>query len=125
MTSKNPENTAALVRQRLVNLSRQSGDDFQRLLTRSAAERLLDRLSRSEHAARFLLKGAPLFTLGTGEFHRPMRGLDRLGFGERSPEGLSAVLRSLCELRVPDGGPVFSAATVAVEPIREEPDCNG
>ena len=63
----------ASVRQRLLNLSRQSGEDFQRLLTRYAMERLLDRLSRSEHAPRFVLKGALLFALWTGEFHRPTR----------------------------------------------------
>ena len=52
MTRKNPKNTAASVRSRLLNLSRQSGEEFQRLLTRYAVERLLDRLFRSEHAAR-------------------------------------------------------------------------
>jgi hypothetical protein len=125
MTRKNPKNTAASVRQRLLNLSRQSGEEFQRLLTRYAVERLLDRLSRSDHAPRFVLKGAVLFTLWTGELHRPTRDLDLLGFGERSPEGLSGVFRSLCELEVPDDGLLFTAATVAVEPIREEQEYGG
>ena len=111
MTRKNPKNTAASVRQRLLNLSRQSGEEFQRLLTRYAVERLLDRLSRSEHASRFVLKGAVLFTIWTGELHRPTRDLDLLGFGESSPEGLSEIFRSLCALEVPDDGLVFTAAT--------------
>jgi hypothetical protein len=42
------------VRRRLLDLSRRSGEGFQRLSTRYAIERLLDRLSRSEHAARFV-----------------------------------------------------------------------
>ena len=125
MTRKNPKNTAASVRQRLLNLSRQSGEEFQRLLTRYAVERLLDRLSRSEHAPRFVLKGAVLFTIWTGELHRPTRDLDLLGFGESSPEGLSEIFRSFCALDVPDDGLVFSAATVAVEPIREEQEYGG
>ena len=96
MTRKDPKNTVASVRQRLLNLSRQSGEEFQRLLTRYAMERLLDRLSRSEHAPRFVLKGALLFTLWTGELLRPTRDLDLLGFGESSAEGLGEVFRSLC-----------------------------
>jgi hypothetical protein len=113
------------VRQRLLNFSRQSGEEFQRLLTRYAAERLLDRLSRSEHAGRFVLKGALLFMLWTGELHRPTRDLDLLGFGESSPEGLAEVFRSLCALEVADDGLVFSADSVAVEPIREEQEYGG
>jgi hypothetical protein len=125
MTRKNPKDTAASVRQRLLNLSRQSGEEFQRLLTRYAMERLLDRLSRSEHAPRFVLKGALLFTLWTGELHRPTRDLDLLGFGENSAEGLAEVFRSLCALKVADDGLVFSADTVAVEPIREDQEYGG
>ena len=125
MTRKAPKNTAASVRQRLLNLSRQSGEDFQLLLTRYGVERLLDRLARSEHASQFVLKGAMLFTLWTGELHRPTRDLDLLGFGDSSPERLSGVFRSLCELEVPDDGLVFSADTVTIEPIREDQEYGG
>ncbi|MGZ3319097.1 MAG: nucleotidyl transferase AbiEii/AbiGii toxin family protein [Isosphaeraceae bacterium] len=125
MTRKDPRNTAASVRQRLLNLSRRSGEEFQRLLTRYAVERLLDRLSRSEHAPRFVLKGDLLFTIWTGELHRPTRDLDLLGFGESSSEGISEVFRSLCELEVADDGLVFSADTVTVESIREEQEYGG
>jgi Nucleotidyl transferase AbiEii toxin, Type IV TA system len=125
MTRKNPKDTAASVRQRLLNLSRQSGEDFQFVLTRYVVERLLARLARSEHAPRFVLKGAMLFGVWTGELHRPTRDLDLLGFGASNPERLSAVFRSLCELRVPDDGLVFSAATVTVAPIREEQEYGG
>jgi hypothetical protein len=79
-----PKSLAAAVRQRLLNLSRTTGEDFQLLLTRYALERLLYRLSASEHAGRFVLKGAMLFALWTGRMHRPTRDLDLLGFGENS-----------------------------------------
>jgi hypothetical protein len=125
MTRKNPKDTAASVRQRLLNLSRRSGEDFQRLLTRYAMERLLDRLSRSEHAPQFVLKGALLFALWTGEFHRPTRDIDLLGFGDSSAEGLAEVFRSLCAAEAADDGLVFSAATVSVEPIREDQEYGG
>jgi Nucleotidyl transferase AbiEii toxin, Type IV TA system len=125
MTRQNPKDTAASVRQRLLNLSRRSGEDFQRVLTRYGMERLLDRLSRSEHAPWFVLKGALLFTLWTGELLRPTRDLDLLGFGESSAEGVTEVFQSLCALEVADDGLVFSAETVAVEPIREDQEYGG
>jgi predicted nucleotidyltransferase component of viral defense system len=118
--TKAPKDMAASVRQRLLDLSRRSGEDFRWLLTRYAMERLLDRLSRSEHARRFVLKGALLFALWTGEFQRPTRDLDLLGFGDSSAEGLGDVFRSLCSPRPADDGLVFSAETVSVEPIRED-----
>jgi hypothetical protein len=43
MTKKN---VAHSVRQRLLNISRRTGEDFQLLLTRYAVERFLYRLSR-------------------------------------------------------------------------------
>jgi Nucleotidyl transferase AbiEii toxin, Type IV TA system len=125
MTRKPPKDAAASVRQRLLNLSRRSGEDFQRLLTRYAVERLLDRLSRSEYAPRFVLKGALLFALWTGEPHRPTRDLDLLGFGESSPEGLAEVFRSLCAPAVEEDGLIFAADTVAVEAIREDQEYGG
>src|SRR5262245_52335638 len=91
MSPKKPKNVAASVRQRLLNLSRQTGEDFQQLLTRYASERLLYRLSTSEHAERFVLKGAMLFAVWTGQMHRPTRDLDLLGHGESSAEALGEV----------------------------------
>jgi hypothetical protein len=125
MTRKNPTNLAASVRQRLLNLSRASGEDFQLLLTRYGIERFLDRLARSEHAPRFVLKGAVLFALWTGKPHRPTRDLDLLGFGESAPGRLIEVFRSLCQLEVPDDGLAFSAETVTVAPIREDQEYSG
>jgi hypothetical protein len=55
LSPKKPKNAAASVRQRLLNLSRTTGEDFHLLLTRYAIERLLYRLSASEYAGRFVL----------------------------------------------------------------------
>ena len=75
-------------------------------------------------APRFVLKGALLLTLWTGEFHRPTRDLDLLGFGESSAEGLSEVFGRSAP-GSPDDGLVFAADTVAIEPIREEQEYGG
>lgn len=54
---------AISVRIRLLERARRDGEDFQRLLVRYAIERLLYRLSTSEHSEAFVLKGATLFTI--------------------------------------------------------------
>lgn len=53
------------------NVARAQGVDFNQVLVRFALERILSRLSRSEHADRFLLKGALLFTLWYDMRKRP------------------------------------------------------
>lgn len=122
MTGKN---VAASVRQRLLNMSRKTGEDFQLLLTRYAMERLLYRLGESAYVSQFVLKGAMLFALWTGERHRPTRDLDLLGFGDRSAERLAKVFRDICSTADPDDGLAFATDTVAVEPIREDQEYGG
>ena len=80
------DSLAASVRQRLLNVSRARGDEFQLLLTHYAIERLLYRLSQSAAGDRFLLKGAMLFNLWTEHLHRPTRDLDLSGEGSPSAE---------------------------------------
>lgn len=122
MTSKN---SAASVKQRLLNLCAKSGEDFQQTLTRYAVERLLMRLSKSVHHESFVLKGAMLFALWTGELHRPTRDLDLLGFGEPSHERLERVFAELCNVDVQDDGLEFVSDSVTVEAIREGQEYGG
>jgi predicted nucleotidyltransferase component of viral defense system len=125
MTRKTPSNLSASVRQRLMNLARQRGEDFQFVLTRYLIERLLYRLAQSPHAERFLLKGAMLFTLWTGRTHRPTRDLDLLGRGDAGPEALAEVFRDLCSLEVESDGVQFAADPIEVEAIREDQEYQG
>ena len=64
---------AQSVRDRLLVLSRETREDYQRLLTRYAIERVLYRLSQSPHAEALVLKGATLFAVWTGKPHRATR----------------------------------------------------
>ena len=64
-------NVAASVRQRLMNVSRTTKEPFDLVLTRFALERLLFRLTESAHADRFVLKGAMLFQIWTGDVRVP------------------------------------------------------
>lgn len=114
------KDVGASVRARLLQLAKRRGDDFQLLLTRYANERLLYRLTKSQHAGLFLLKGAALFTLWTGHAHRATRDMDLLGFGEPSVERLRAIFTEVVALDVDDDGVVFDASSLKVEPIRED-----
>ena|ERR1700722_402939 len=71
--AKAPRNIGASIRARLLNLARERGQVFDLLLTRYALERLLYRLSISDHRDRFVLKGAILVTTWFDDPHRPTR----------------------------------------------------
>lgn len=57
MSDKRGKNMATSIRDRLLALARKRGEDFQLLLTHFGLERLLYRLSQSDHRDRFILKG--------------------------------------------------------------------
>jgi hypothetical protein len=79
MTCEPAKLSAASIRARLLALAQSRGQDYQRVLGRFAIERFLNRLGRSPYRDKFALKGATLFTLWTGETHRPTMDLDMLG----------------------------------------------
>ncbi len=58
--ARNPVNLATSVKDRLLNLARREGRVFDVVLVRYALERLLFRISISEHRDRFILKGCML-----------------------------------------------------------------
>jgi predicted nucleotidyltransferase component of viral defense system len=93
------------IRQRLENHARKSGQDIQRTLVRYALERLLYRLSISDHRDRFILKGAMLFSVWDGAPFRATGDLDLLGNGPNTEEALAKVFREICAIKVaePDG----------------------
>lgn len=110
---------AASVRDRLLNVAKAQGVDFNQVLVRFALERILYRLSRSEHADHFLLKGALLFTLWYDMPHRATRDADLLGFGASDLESVVKTFRDIAGIMV-DDGIVFDPASVAAEEIRKD-----
>jgi len=74
------KNIGASVRERINNKAKADNVNTQFLLTRYALERMLYRLSVSEHRDSFLLKGALLFDLWYDVPLRPTRDIDLLGF---------------------------------------------
>ena len=77
MTAKR-EGLAHSVQARLATHAKQIGVDPNLVLARYGAERLLYRLSRSQYADQFILKGALLLLVWLGEALRPTRDVDLL-----------------------------------------------
>lgn len=107
-----------------MNLARERGQVFDLMLTRYALERLLYRLSISQHRNRFVLKGAMLVTAWFDDPHRPTRDLDLLGFGESSTDSMLAVWKEICAITI-DDGITFDGDGLRASPIREDMEYGG
>ena len=125
MSKTQPTNVAASVRQRLLNLSRDKGEDFNFVLTQYALERFLYRLANSEYADRFVLKGAMLFAAWSDRSHRPTRDLDLLGYGDASEQQLITSFQQICQAEVEPDGLEFDAKSIRVTEIREDQEYDG
>ena len=125
MTREPRKKTAASIRARLLSLAQSKGEDYQRVLGRYAIERFLYRLGRSPYRDKFALKGATLFTLWTGQTHRPTKDLDLLGRGSSSAIGeVETTIRTICEIQDEDGI-VFDGVSVEGTKIKEDDEYDG
>jgi hypothetical protein len=120
-----PTNTAASVKQRLLNRARAKKEDFNLLLIKYALERVLYRIGQSQHRDVFILKGALLFELWTDQTRRPTRDADFLSQGENTLERFQKIFEEICELNVADDGLRFDTASVKVGRIKEDQDYEG
>jgi len=100
--------------------SQKRGEPFDLVLTRYGVERLLYRLSKSQYADRYVLKGAMLFRVWTESSHRPTRDLDLLGTVPAETEELTAIFQEICSTPVEPDGLEFLIDSIKANPIREE-----
>lgn len=119
------KNTAQSVRDRLLKLSKDRGEEFNFVLVRYGLERLLYRLAVSSHAAEFVLKGAMLFTVWSKYPHRATKDLDLHGSGSPELARLAGVFRQVCTTDVADDGLELDAMSVSAERIREDAEYEG
>ena len=115
---------AASIRQKLRNLAREREEDFDYVLRQYVMQRLLYRLSGSDYAEQFLLKGALLFWLWNENFHRPTRDIDLLSYGDNDVPHLEAVFRQIVS-REEDDGLEFDVDSVSGIEIKEGADYSG
>lgn len=115
MTRKAPINKAASVKQCLLNIARKTNQNFDLILRRYALERLLFRLSRTEHKKEFVLKGAMLLYAWRESGFRPTKDLDLLGSGTPSPDILRRTFRDTCEIGFNADGLVYDPDSICVK----------
>jgi hypothetical protein len=124
MTDKRT-NLAASVAARLLNRAKQSGDDYQTLLTGYCFERFLYRLGTSSVRDRFVLKGAMLLRVWSDRPYRATRDLDLLHLGDGSFDAIRDDIRTICVTPVEPDAVVFDADAVRIETIRAEDEYAG
>ena len=120
-----PANTAASIRQRLLNKAAEENRTFNELLQYYAIERFLYRLGESSHCSQFVLKGALVFLAWQAPITRPTRDMDFLGFTSNSVENLIRIVQEVCNQPVDPDGLIFDPASVHGEIIKEEADYEG
>jgi len=121
MTADKTRNMPASVRQRLLNLAKARQEDFNNLLVSYALERLIYRLSVSEYADQFVLKGALLFQVWFDIPQRPTRDADFMGTGVAEPERLIEIFRTLARMQSPElleDGLTYLEDSITAGPIR-------
>jgi predicted nucleotidyltransferase component of viral defense system len=125
VTSTEPRNLPASIRQRLLNLARERGEDFNFLLTAYGLERLMYRLGQSPHGQNFVLKGGMLFRAWSGAMYRPTRDLDLLGRGQAEISHLVRIFEEIWRTPVPADGLELESGSVRAEDIREAQEYGG
>lgn len=103
MTRGTPPQDPVAVHRGLLAIARDQKADLNAILVQYAIERLIDRLSRSAEAQRFVLKGAMLFRMWTGDLRRSTKDVDFLGHGEASPAAVAEALRRIVSVTGGDG----------------------
>jgi hypothetical protein len=120
-----PTNIAASVSDRLRNVAKQKGRDFQLTLTSYVLERLLYRLSKSRYRKEFVLKGALLQSVWLEDVPRATRDLDLHSGVEQDAGRILQSFRSILKIRVADDGVVFNVKGLEAVPIRENASYGG
>jgi predicted nucleotidyltransferase component of viral defense system len=120
------KNVSASVHQRLVNLSKHSGETHDYLLVRFAIERFLYRLSLSPYADQLILKGGTLLLAWQGKSHRVTRDVDFLAFASPDLVQMEAIFSSICTYPIDfDDGISFFADSIQCRQIIEEKQYTG
>jgi predicted nucleotidyltransferase component of viral defense system len=122
--AKLPVNLAKSVKDRLLNIARKEARAFDVVLVRFALERLLYRLSVTEHRDRFILKGGMLVTVWIDDDNRVTRDADFLGHGDPDPDQLIADFRQIMAVEG-DDGLMFDLDSMSAEVIREDMEYGG
>jgi len=115
----------ASVHQRLLNKSHQTGQAFNELIQYYAIERLLYRLSISEYAELFTLKGALMFNAWGLANLRSTRDIDLLGHTRNTLQHVVKIFQAICRSEVDPDGLEFDSGDIQGEHIKEAAEYEG
>ncbi|MCL5266955.1 MAG: nucleotidyl transferase AbiEii/AbiGii toxin family protein, partial [Bacteroidetes bacterium] len=97
-------NLPASVHQKLLNKATETSRLFNELLQYFAMERFIYRLSKTDHASKFVLKGALMFSVWGSPASRPTKDIDLLGKTSNDIRAIEKIMRDACRIKVePDG----------------------
>ncbi len=120
MTRKQITNIPASVRQKLLNISRKDKRPFSELLQYYAMERFLYRLSQSDYADSFILKGALALQVRKVEKFRPTMDID---ISQKSNDETSETIKqvkNILSTEVEEDGLVFDLQSIHLEDIKRD-----
>lgn len=118
-------NLPASVHQKLLNKATESSRPFNELLQYFAMERFIYRLSKTDHASKFVLKGALMFSVWGSPASRPTKDIDLLGKTSNDIRAIEKIIRDACRIKVEPDGMTFDEDSVFGEPIAEDADYEG
>ncbi len=122
---KSLQNVSDSVRQRLLNRSKADKRSFNELLQYYAMERFLYRLSMSDHAQHYILKGALMLRVWKSPEFRPTMDIDMLGKTGNEEENITAQIRDILAVEIEPDGLSFDSDSIQTERITEDADYEG
>lgn len=120
-----PKNIPASIQQRLKNTARLLNRPYNEILQYYGIERLIYRISRSEYADRFVLKGALMFLVWNGFSFRPTRDIDFLGFTDNDPDAINQIFKEICRQEIQQDGLDFDPEANRSERIGPDSEYEG
>src|SRR5437016_12029529 len=88
-------------------------------------ERFLYRLSRSEYAKKFILKGALLLTAWRAPWSRPTVDIDLMEQTSNELDHIRVIIDQLCNMESEADGIQFDSSSISAARIKEDADYEG
>jgi len=125
MMSGKKSNTAHSIHDRLLNISRDKGENLVLLLKRFAYEGFLRRLQLSPYSRQFVLKGAFLLMQWTKEYYRSTKDVDMLVYENNQEERIREMIADICAIPFEQDGLNFVTSDMTIGEIREDEEYQG
>jgi predicted nucleotidyltransferase component of viral defense system len=124
--SKNEiQNIAHSIHRRLLNKAKEMNRPFNELLQYYAMERFLCRLSKSDYAGKYILKGALMLRVWQAPFARPTMDIDMLGKTSNDIDAVVRQFKDICDVTVEPDGLTFNPDSIRAQRITEDADYEG